>query len=282
MTDGPPSSALYRSTVMHHRVRPVKHRVTYKVFSLLLDVDEIPALAKKLKLFSHNHFNVLSFHDRDFGPGDGTSPRDWVEQVLADNGYDFTPGKISLLCFPRLWGYVFNPLSIYYIYDDQGVLRAVLYEVTNTYKDRHSYLLPVEGGDPIVRQVCGKNLYVSPFIGMDARYHFRLKEPGETLNVAIREEQLVDGQADGNVLFAAQSGTREDLTDKALVRAVLAHPLMTVKVTAGIHWQALRLWRKGAQAFAHGEPPANPVSATPRPRQKGEFDHDRPAIIAAE
>ena len=276
------TSAIYRSTVMHHRVQPFRHRFTYRVFSLLLDVDEIPALPERLRLFSHNRFNVLSFHDRDFGPGDGTPPRAWVEQVLADHGHGAPVGRIKLLCFPRLWGYVFNPLSIYYIYDDQEALRTILYEVTNTYRDRHSYLLPVKDDDPVIRQACDKNLYVSPFIDMEARYHFRLKDPGETLNVAIREEQLVNGHADGNVLFAAQSGTRQDLTDAALLRAVLAHPLMTLKVTAGIHWQALRLWRKGAKVFAHGTPPADPVSTPTLTGQRGERDHDRHIFIAAE
>ena len=271
MAAEPIHSALYEATVMHHRVRPFKHRFTYSVFSLLLDVDELPALGRRLKLFSYNKRNLLSLQDKDFGPGDGTPLRAWVEQTLDDWGYDFPVGRIELLCFPRLLGYVFNPLSVYYVRDTDGALRAVLYEVTNTYRDRHSYLLSVENGDGPIRQACDKNLYVSPFIDMDARYHFRLNEPGAALNVAIREET-----PDGNVLFAAMTGNRRPLTDRTLARAVLAHPLMTLKVTAGIHWEALRLWRKGARVFAHGAPPEEAVTGL-----RGDRNDDR-QLAAAE
>ncbi len=227
-------SALYESTVMHHRVRPFRHRFTYRVFSLLLDVDELPALGRRLRLFSHNRFNLFSFRDRDFGAGDGGPPRAWVERVL---------------------GYVFNPLSVYYVHDTSGVLRAILYEVTNTYRDRHSYLLPVEEGAATIRQQCDKNMYVSPFIGMEARYHFTLGVPGETLAVAIREQT-----PEGNVLFAALSGVRKPLTDGILLRMFVRHPLMTLKVIGGIHWEALKLWRKGARVFRHPAPPVTQVS----------------------
>lgn len=246
-------SALYESTVMHHRVRPFRHRFTYRVFSLLLDLDEIDTLGRQLLLFSHNRFNLFSFRDRDFGHGG--APRAWVEQALADKGHEFPVGRIELLCFPRVLGYVFNPLSVYYIHDAQGVLRAMLYEVTNTYRDRHSYLLPVTGDGGAIRQQCDKNMYVSPFIGMQARYHFKLGAPGETLAVAIREET-----PEGNVLFAALSGVRKPLTDGILARMFIRHPLMTLKVIGGIHWEALKLWRKGARVFRHPAPPDTEVS----------------------
>lgn len=246
-------SSLYESTVMHHRVRPFRHRFTYRVFSLLLDLDEIAELGRKLRLFSHNRFNLFSFRDRDFG--DGGTPRAWVERVLAEKGHDFPVGRIQLLCFPRVLGYVFNPLSVYYVRDTGGALRAILYEVTNTYRDRHSYLLPVTGEGGTIRQECDKNLYVSPFIGMEARYHFRLGEPGETLAVAIREEA-----PEGNILFAALSGVRKPLTDGILARMFIRHPLMTLKVIGGIHWEALKLWRKGARVLRHPAPPDTEVS----------------------
>jgi DUF1365 family protein len=257
-------SALYESTVMHHRVRPFRHRFTYKVFSLLLDVDEIAGLGRKLRLFSHNRFNLFSFRDSDFGPGDGSAPRPWVERTLAENGYGFPVGAIDLLCFPRVLGYVFNPISVYYVRDTDGVLRVILYEVTNTYRDRHSYLLPVNEGEGAIRQQCDKNLYVSPFVGMQARYHFRLGAPGDTLALAIREEE-----PEGNVLFAALSGVRKPLTDGILASMFFRHPLMTLKVIGGIHWEALRLWRKGAKVFRHPAPPDIQVSGEP---VVGKFD----------
>lgn len=248
-------SALYDAVVMHHRVRPFRHRFTYKVFSLLLDVDELDRLSSGLRLFSRNRFNLFSFRDVDFGPGDGTPPRVWVERTLQAQGYGFPVGTIDLLCFPRILGYVFNPLSIYYVRDLSGVLRAILYEVTNTYRDRHSYLLPVTGADGAVRQACDKNMYVSPFIGMEARYHFRLAEPGEALAVAIRE-----ATPEGNILFAALSGVRKPLTDGILIRMFFRHPLMTLKIIGGIHWEAFRLWRKGARVFRHPPPPGTKVT----------------------
>ncbi|MFN3230847.1 MAG: DUF1365 domain-containing protein [Alphaproteobacteria bacterium] len=248
-------SAIYPSTVMHHRVRPFKHRFVYRVFSLLLDVDEIPAIARRSKLLSHNRFNLFSFRDRDFGPGDGTPPREWVETSLQNQGYNFPVGSIDLLCFPRMFGYVFNPLSIYYVHDTDGVLQVILYEVTNTYGDRHSYLLPVEQETGTIRQSCDKNLYVSPFIDMEARYHFRLAEPGETLGVAIREET-----PDGNVLFAAMTGQRKALNDRTLALMFLKHPLMTLKIIGGIHWEAFKLWRKGAKVFGHQPPPVERIT----------------------
>ena len=257
-------SALYESTVMHHRVRPFRHRFTYKVFSLLLDVDEIAGLGRDLRLFSHNRFNLFSFRDSDFGPADGSTPRAWVENTLAANGHAFPVGSIDLLCFPRVLGYVFNPISVYYVRDSDGALRVILYEVTNTFRDRHSYLLPVDGDGSAIRQQCDKNLYVSPFIGMEARYHFRLGPPGETLALAIREEA-----PEGNVLFAALSGVRKPLTDGVLARMFFRHPLMTLKVIGGIHWEALALWRKGAKIFRHPAPPDNQVSAEPG---VGKFD----------
>jgi DUF1365 family protein len=248
-------SALYESTVMHHRVRPFRHRFTYRVFSLLLDLDELPELGRRLRLFSHNRFNLFSFRDRDFGAGDGSAPRAWIEQVVRDKGYTFPVGAIDLLCFPRVLGYVFNPLSVYYVHDTAGALRAILYEVTNTFGDRHSYLLPVDPVDGAIRQRCDKIMYVSPFIGMEARYHFKLGKPGDTLAVAIREET-----PEGNVLFAALSGVRKPLTDGILARMFVRHPLMTLKVIGGIHWEAFKLWRKGARVFRHPAPPATRVS----------------------
>jgi hypothetical protein len=248
-------SALYEATVMHHRVRPFRHRFVYRVFSLLLDVDELGALGRRLRLFSHNRFNLLSVHDRDFGPGDGKPLRGWVERLVSEHGLGFEVGRIDLLCFPRLLGYVFNPLSTYYVHDQDGALRAMLYEVTNTYRDRHSYLLPVDPEARTGRQSCDKHLYVSPFIGMEARYHFRFSVPDDRLALAIREET-----PEGNVLFAAMSGVRRPLTDGILARMLIRYPLMTLKVIGGIHWEAFRLWRKGARVFRHPEPPETAVS----------------------
>ena len=252
------ASALYFSRVMHKRLRPFVHRFDYRVFSLWLDLAEIPRLAGRLRLFSYNRFNLFAFYDRDHGPRDGGSLREHVDAALRQADIDLAGGPVHLLCFPRVLGYVFNPLSIYFCRHADGSLRAILYEVRNTFGDMHSYLLPVERGrspDDPINQACDKDMYVSPFIGMTARYRFRVKEPGRRLSVLIREST-----PEGELLVAAMNGRRVGLSDAGLVRAFFGHPLMTLKVMGAIHWQALWLWLKGAAFHRRPDPPAAPVS----------------------
>ncbi len=237
-----PRSCLYFGEVMHHRFRPVRHRFVYRVFSLLLNLDEIPALAQRLYVFGHNRFNLFAFHDRDHGFRDGSAVRPWVEQQLCGAEIVCDAAKIFVLCFPRIFGYVFNPLTIYWCHDAGGVLRAIVYEVKNTFGEQHAYALPVRGvgADGAIRQHADKEFYVSPFIDMDVQYDFRLEAPEARLSVAIRESDAV-----GNLLAATHVGLRRPLSDSGLLRAFFAFPLMTLKIIAGIHWEALRLWRKG-------------------------------------
>ncbi|UCH75154.1 MAG: DUF1365 domain-containing protein [Rhodospirillales bacterium] len=250
-------SAIYRGTVGHERVRPRHHRLRYEVFSLLLDLDELPKLDRRLRLFGYNRRAVMSFNDRDHGPTDGQPLRPWVEARLRDAGIAGDGGPIRLLCYPRVLGYVFNPLSVYFCYRRTGELAAILYEVCNTYSERHTYVIPVsDGGRAVVRQSCGKSLYVSPFIGMDAEYHFRIVPPGDAVNVVIRQED-----AEGLLLAAYFKGTREPLSDGTLARAFLRFPFLTVKIIAAIHWQALLLWAKGFRVFSH-TPAAAPVQSS--------------------
>ena len=260
--DGEAVSCLYDGEVMHRRAAP-RHRLRYRVFSLLLDLDALPALAARLRLFSHNRVNLLSFHDRDHGRRDGTSPRAWVDAALAANGLE-TGGRITLLCFPRLLGFVFNPLSIFFCYAPAGRLSAILYEVRNTFGDKHGYLIevpPDHATDAPIAQHCEKSFHVSPFLPLAGAYEFHLKEPGKRLNIVIRH--LRDG---AEVLLASHVGRRAPLTDAAILRHVLRHPLMTLKVIAGIHWEALFLWLKGARFHRRPEPPATDVSFVPAPR----------------
>jgi DUF1365 family protein len=237
--------ALYRGSVMHSRLRPVRHRFEYRVFSLLVDVDELPALACGLRWLSHNRFNLLSLYDRDHGDArPGETLRGWAERTLCAAGIEAPRGPIELLCFPRLLGYVFNPLSLWFCRDSAGRLVAVIYEVHNTFGGRHAYALPVPAGqdERALQQRCGKELYVSPFIPMEAHYSFRLKLPDEAFALLIRERG-----AEGEILRATISGRRRPLTDRELLKAFLAHPLMTLKVIAAIHWHALRIWCRGAR-----------------------------------
>jgi len=256
-------SALYAGTVMHRRLRPRAHKLSYNVFSLVVDLDELPILDRTVAGFGHNRFNLFCFYDRDYGAGADQPLRLWIEGHLAEAGIDLGGGPIRLMCYPRVLGYVFNPLSVYFCYrreaDRSENLVAICYEVTNTFKQRHSYLIPVhtiENGQ--VQQSCAKRLYVSPFVEMDMTYHFRVKPPGEELCVAIQETD-----PDGLLLLASFSGRRTPLATVNLVRAFLAFPLLTLKVIGGIHWEALKLWVKGVPLVRRPAPPVNPVSIIP-------------------
>lgn len=248
-------SALYFGTVVHQRLRPVRHELRYRVFSLLVDLDELEPVAKRLRLLSHNRFNLFSLYDRDHGARADRPLRAQVESELARAGLDGAGGSISLLCFPRMLGYVFNPLSIYFCHRPDGTLQAILYEVSNTFGEQHSYLIPVKDDAEPVRQSCDKGFYVSPFMEMEGRYEFRIAQPGERLAVYIRQSDRA-----GPILHANLEGRRVALSDANLALAFLRYPLMTLKVIAGIHWEAIHLWRKGVKLQPRPAPPVERVT----------------------
>jgi len=251
------SSALYVGAVTHRRLRPKPHRLRYRVFSLLLDLDEIPTLARNLRLFSHRRFNLFGFDECDHADGSGTPLRQWVECQLAAAAIDLQGGSIRLLAMPRVLGYGFNPISVYFCHHRDGHLLALLHEVHNTFGERHTYLIPVEspGDSAEIRQDCDKAFHVSPFMAMNMRYEFRVRAPGKALNIVIRGTD-----ANGPIIVAALAGERRELTDAALLGAFLRTPLLTLKVIAGIHWEALRLWRKGLKFYGKPTPPTTAVS----------------------
>jgi uncharacterized protein len=264
-------SALYVGTVMHRRLRPRPHRLRYRVFWMLLDLDEIEHPPQSLRLFSHNRFNAVSFFSADHGDGSGRPLRAQVEEHLKAAGLATGGGPIRLFCMPRLFGYGFNPLSVYFCYQRDGSLAALLYEVHNTFRERHSYLIPVDreagavggaGGagaadaaGAVINQHCRKGFYVSPFMDMDMNYTFRVAVPDARVAVAIRA-----ADKDGPLLNAALAGERVALTDAALLRLIVTHPLLTLKVIGAIHWHALRLLLKGMKLRPRPAPPAAPVT----------------------
>jgi len=254
----PLNSALFTGTVMHRRTRPKKHRLTYSVFTMLIDLDELPNLEKIQHGFGYNRFGLLSFYDKDHGLGTDTLLRPWVESVLKDAGLSINGGPIRLLCYPRMLGYSFNPLSHFFCYNQGGDLVAVLHEVSNTFGQRHCYLFDTRSDDGLVRHSVKKCFYVSPFIEMDMTYNFRIRPPGEDVAVSIHETDL-----DGTLLFASFTGGRKELSAWSTIRVFLAYPLMTLKVIGGIHWEAIKLWFKGVPLVARPQPPKNLVTHAP-------------------
>jgi DUF1365 family protein len=236
-------SAIYEGAVTHTRIFPRRHAFRYRVFSLLLDLDELDALDKSSRLFARNRAAFASFHDRDHG--DGRPLRDWANAKLAEAGIE-AGGPIRLLCYPRLLGYVFNPLSVWFCYAKDGALAATIYEVHNTHGERHSYVLRAETNGETLNQECDKAFYVSPFLSLDCRYGFHIRPPGQDVLVAIRETEKGEP-----VLNAAFAGRRKPLSDPALAWALIRHPLMTLKIMVAIHYEALRLWLKRVPAHAH-------------------------------
>lgn len=253
-----PPATLYMGKVMHRRMFPVRYRFSYRVFSLLLDIDRLDDVARQSPLFSYNRFNLIGFYDRDHGPRDGTNLRVWIEGVLYEAGLP-PAGRIELLCLPRVLGYVFNPLSLWFCYTAAGEPIAVLCEVHNTFGEAHSYLLS-RGGKALswpLKQSHQKHFHVSPFISMDALYRFCIYEPGERVAVVIRELQRHKP-----MLTATQFAQAKPFTTRSLLRATFSMPLMTLKVLVMIHWQALRIGVKGARVHRKPKhPPARQVSS---------------------
>lgn len=260
-----PAASLYWCRVMHERLLPFRHKFEYRVFSLLLDIDRLSEITAASRLLRHNRFGLISFHDRDHGPRDGSDLRSWVEAALARDGLQAAAARIRIFCFPRLFGYVFNPLSVFFCYDADDRLRAVLYEVKNTFGDQHGYLIevPPQNAGHTIEQSATKQFHVSPFLPLEGQYRFRLVPPGEKIGITITQLSP-SGAAQ---LVAAQTGRHEALNDHSLLKAFIRHPLMTVKVMVGIHWEALQLWRKGAAFFRWSKPPGEAVS-TGRPTNK--------------
>lgn len=249
-------AALYTGVVTHHRHAPKVHALRYRIYSMLLDLDRVDETAQRCRLFSRNRFNLFAFHDRDHGDG-STTPllRQTIERVALAHP-DTARGivRVALLCMPRVLGYAFNPLSVYYCYDAADAVIAVVYEVNNTFGQRHTYVIPVDAthrhnAGQRIQQTCDKRFHVSPFLPLSMRYVFRLTPPDARLSIAIdtrlqgRDAQRLEGKS---MLDAAYVAQRRPLTDATLLHAFVTHPLLTLKVTLGIYWEALFIWRKGA------------------------------------
>jgi hypothetical protein len=248
------AAALYFGEVMHARLKPMRHRFNYRVMSLLIDLDRLEAADRQSPLFGVNRAALYSFNEADHGERNGSRLRLYAQRRAAELGIDLTGGRVWLLCYPRLLGYTFNPLSVYFCHRADGELALIVYEVRNTFGDIHAYVLPVKPGeisDAGVRQQQDKLFYVSPFIEMAMRYHFRVSPPGARVKLRILETDR-----EGPLLAATFNGRRRSLTTAALLRSFFSLPLVTLKIVAAIHWQALRLWLKGVRPVPRRSPAA--------------------------
>ncbi|MEN0002225.1 MAG: DUF1365 domain-containing protein [Pseudomonadota bacterium] len=257
----PPKEAalLYPGKVMHARLKQLSHRFTYRVFCALIDLDRLQDANRQSRLFSVNKRNILAFFESDHLPDKvpGESLRAYADTLLERAGVE-KPDRILLLAYPRMFGFVFNPISVYYCYDADEQLTALIYEVRNTFGERHTYVCRVMDGqlsEAGVRQERNKIFYVSPFIDMPMRYHFRMLPPGGAVKMRILETD----EAGDPLLSATFSGTKAPLNSATVAGQLARLPFMTLKVVAGIHYEALKLWLKGAKFHSRGKPPA-PVS----------------------
>ena len=260
------AAVLYRLRVMHRRRVAPLYRFVYKIFSVLFDIDQLDALHGRLKLFSHNRFNLLSFDDRDHGAGKRGGLRVWAEQVCAQQGISLEGGRIRLLAQPRMFGWTFNPVSFWYCEHADGSLRAVIAEVRNTFGEKHCYLLssasigagaasaglPIPYGVVLEKEKC---FHVSPLFDLQGRYFFTIGEPGEKIAVQLNETReslpLID---------TAMAGTAKPFSDRIILQQVLVMPVQAIKVVVAIHWQALKIWLRGARFHKKPQPPSAEVT----------------------
>jgi DUF1365 family protein len=250
-----PAASLYVGKVMHQRMKPRTHRFTYRVFNLAVDLDRLDEADRLSRLFSVNGRNIVSFHEADHWDGAGYgSLRAYADRLLDGAELKERAARILLVCYPRILGRVFNPIAIYYAYDGTGRLVALIYEVRNTFGERHTYVCAIQPGESSpagIRQSRAKVFYVSPFIEMEMRYHFRMLPPGEDIRWRILETDR-----EGPLLSATFSGSRCPLDTPSLAKCLLHIPFQTWKIVGGIHFEALRLWLKGIRLVKRGTPPA--------------------------
>lgn len=259
-----PAAALYSGWVVHSRLRPVPHKLRYRVFSLLIDVDQIGEVARKVAAFSYNKTGLISIFDRDFGDRREVALAERARAVLAENGLGDCGARIELLAYPRIAGAVFNPLSVYYCYRACGMLGAVIHEVTNTFGERVNYVIPVDAvHNGVVVQAGQKSMSVSPFTHGRGAYGFRLTVPEDTVAVGV---SLRDGE--GPIIKTHFAGERAVLTSAEVMRQFWRTPFLTQRVVGAIHWEALKLWWKGAPVIKrHRSPPFAAYRPRPVPEE---------------
>jgi DUF1365 family protein len=252
------AAELYIGRTVHERMAPFTHRFNYRIASLMIDLDRLGEAGALSRLFSVNRFNLYSFFERDHGARDGASLKAWAVERFAEAGIAVENARIRLLCAPRVLNYVFNPLSIYFAEStEDGRLKGVIYQVHNTFGDAHAYVAPCRG-DAAERQSAEKVFHVSPFFDVAGRYEFTLRAPDDQFRLTIHKQREA-----GPDFLATMAMNREPLTTGALTRLALSQPLSTLKTISAIHFEALKLWIKGAKYHSRPEPPEQASVARP-------------------
>lgn len=250
MNEARPPGAAMDGITTHVRYEPFKRRFAYPLAQILIDIDRVAEAAHGCRLLGHNRFNLFSFHDCDHGDRSGAALRPWVETRFAEAHVALDGGRIDLLCFPRVLGYVFNPLSVFFGYGPEGELRGVIYEVNNTFGETHAYVARVNAD--AAPHIAEKRFHVSPFMGVEGDYRFTLQAPADTFKLGI--ENLVAGK---RTHLATIDARRAVLNDDWILRTFARLPFSTLQVVFGIHWQALKLWLRGATYHRKPAPPVD-------------------------
>lgn len=243
---------IYRGFVSHYRFYPKTHKFKYRVFSLFLNLENLEYLEKKTRLFSINKFNLFSFFYKDHTVKPYENPFLWAKNILVSKNLYKKNDRIYILCYPRILGYVFNPLTTYFCIAPNNKVKAIIYEVHNTFGDRHSYLTKYSN----INEKVDKIFHVSPFFKIEGEYEFHTKLKNNSLKVEINYCK----EDNTKLLNASFYGKKSTLNDKKLLLCFFLYPLMTIKVIYSIHLQALFLWAKGIKFFNRPKPSKDIIS----------------------
>ena len=238
-------TSIFDGIVVHSRLIPKKHNFKYRVFSILFNIDDLKIISKKNLFFSYNKFNLFSFFDKDHGEKDGSNPRQWILKIAKKQNISCDNLRIFCLCYPRVLGYVFNPISVWFVYNEE-YLKMIIYEVRNTFGEDHSYSFKVNDKFDLDSHKTKKLMHVSPFRSMDGEYKFSTKINKEKVSIVIK------GFIEKNHLITASfKGLYSPFNDKKLLFNFLKYPFLTLKITFGIHFHALILWLKNIKIIKH-------------------------------